>query len=175
MSSRNQISVFDAALAREHTQAELRANAAPKKMHEVMECNKIGGAPVEMSAEAKANFALALQKELEKAKKREDERRRRDPTFREDALDLDKSKMRKFYKFIDYYGHLQVDKYCSAAELKEAYRKRSLEFHPDKQLGRSEEEKVVAEEGYHLAQKAYDILTEPATRRAYDAAFLLAL
>lgn len=37
--SRNSLAVFDPALAREQSQAELRSKAAPKKIHEV---NKIG-------------------------------------------------------------------------------------------------------------------------------------
>eukprot|EP00966_Prymnesium_polylepis_P168777 3902729-Prymnesium_polylepis.1 len=97
-SSRNAVAVWDAELSRKQTQAELRSQAMPKKH----EANKIGG-HFELSAEAKAKAASALQKELEKAREREDERRRRDPTFRPDALDFDRTKMKKFNKFIDYY------------------------------------------------------------------------
>ena len=82
--------------------------------------------------------------------------------------------MKKFNKFVDYYALLgfdrDTDKFCSAAELKAAYKKRSLELHPDKQLRKSPDEKLAAEEKFHQLQKAYDILTEPATRQAYDRA-----
>ena len=168
MSSRNAVAVFDAELARKQTQAELRSQAAPKKVHEV---NKISGKAPELPPEVQAKMAAALQKEMEKSRRRADEQRRRDPTFRPDAIDLDRSKMKKFNKFIDYYELVGLvrddDKFCSAAELKAAYKKRSLELHPDKQLGRTPDEKIAAEERFHQLQVAYDILTEPATRVAY--------
>ena len=63
-SSRNAVSVFDPELARKQTQAELRANAAPKKIHEV---NKIGGKPPEISDEARKKMMDALSKEAENA------------------------------------------------------------------------------------------------------------
>ena len=171
MSSRNALATFDAELARKQTQAELRSQAAPKKIHEV---NKISTKAPELSQDTKDKMAAALQKELEKARDREDQRRRRDPTFRPDALDLDRSKMKKFNKFIDYYELLGLtrdeDKFCSAADLKAAYKKRSLELHPDKMRGRTPDEKLAAEEKFHQLQKAYEILTEPATRQMYDRA-----
>ena len=67
-------------------------------------------------------------------------------------------------------GQLGVDRFCSPTELKDAYKKKSLALHPDKQIDATDEEKVKAEEEYHKVQKAYDILTEPATRQAYDKA-----
>ena len=117
-------------------------------------------------------MAAAMQKELEKLNLMADERRRRDPTFRPDAIDLDRSNMRPFNKFIDYYERLGVDRYASPNELKDAFKKLSLALHPDKQLRATEEERVKAEEKYHQVQKAYDILTEPATRQSYDKARL---
>ena len=81
------------------TQAELRSKAAPEK--KVHEANKIGGKAFEVSAEGAAKMQAALQKEVDNARNRAAERRRRDPTFREDALDLDRSKVRKYNKFID--------------------------------------------------------------------------
>ena len=167
---RNSVAVFDPELARKHAQAELREKAVPKKVHEA---NKLGSTPYEISNEQKAKMAAAMAKELEKIKQMADERRRRDPTFRPDAVDLDRSKMRKFNKFIDYYETLGIiDRYASPNDLKDAYKKLSLALHPDKQGAAAEEEKVQAEQQYHLVQTAYDILTEPATRQAYDRARL---
>ena len=75
MASRHSIDVFDPEVARRATQAELRANAHPKKIHEV---NRIDGMkPHELSDESKAKMAAALTMELEKMKQRADERRRR--------------------------------------------------------------------------------------------------
>lgn len=167
--SRNHVAVFDPELARKQAQAELRENVAPKKVHEA---NKIGSQPFELSDESKAKMASAMAKELEKISKMMDERRRRDPTFKPDAIDLDRSKMRKYNKFVDYYEHLGVDRFASPTELKESYRKLSLSLHPDKQLRATEEERIKAEERFHQVQVAYDLLTEPATRQAYDKARL---
>ena len=116
-------------------------------------------------------MAAALATELEKSRLRAEERRRRDPTFRPDAVALDQSKVRKFNKFIDYYEVLELpDHFASAAELKEAYKKLSLQLHPDKLRLATEDERVAAEEKYHAVHVAYDILTEPATRQLYDKA-----
>ena len=119
MSSRNAVEVFDPELARKQTQAELRETVAPRKVHPA---NKIGGKAPEISEESRNKMLAALQLEAENSRKRADERRRRDPTFRPDAIDLDRSKIKKFNKFIDYYALLgfdrDTDKFCSAAELK---------------------------------------------------------
>ena len=123
-----------------------------------------------MSNEAKAKMAEALSKELEKMAANADQRRRRDPTFKPDAIDLDRSKMRKYNKYVDYYEQLGVDKFCPPWELKDAYKKKSLALHPDKQMSASEEARIKAAEEYHIVQKAYDILSEAATRQAYDKA-----
>ena len=165
--SRNSVAVYDPELARKAAQAELREKAAPKKVHKA---NELGHYKHELSDEAQQKMAAALQKTLEKMTKMADERRRRDPTFKPDALDLDRSKMRKFNKYVDYYEVLGVDRYGSPSDLKDAYKKKSLALHPDKQLEATEEEKVKAQEQYHAVQKAYDILSEPATRQAYDKA-----
>ena len=198
--SRNSVAVYDADLARKQAQAELRDKAAPKKLHEV---NKLQPQQFKMSEEGQAKMAEAFRKELIKMKALAEERRRRDPTFREDAVDLDQRNVRKFNKFIDYCklacsarrrltprplstpslsrclspsmrteadAQLGVDCFASPTELKEAYRNRSRELHPDKLINVAADERVAAEERYHLVQKAYDILTEPATRQLYDRA-----
>ena len=127
--SRNSVAVYDPELARKAAQAELREKAAPKKVHKA---NELGHYKHELSDEAQQKMAAALQKTLEKMTKMADERRRRDPTFKPDALDLDRSKMRKFNKYVDYYEVLGVDRYGSPSDLKDAYKKKSLALHPDK-------------------------------------------
>ena len=101
---RNSVAVFDPELARKHTQAELREKAIPKKVHEA---NKLGSTPYEISNEQKAKMAAAMAKELEKIKQMADERRRRDPTFRPDAVDLDRS---------DYSALCRVARACVPAQ-----------------------------------------------------------
>ena len=78
--------------------------------------------------------------------------------------------MLPFNKFEDYYERLGVTNVASDADLREAFRKMSLKLHPDKQLSRTIEERVSAEEKFHQMSLAYRILTEPATRQAYDRA-----
>jgi DnaJ-class molecular chaperone len=62
----------------------------------------------------------------------------------------------------DYYEILGVAKSASEAELKAAYRKRALEFHPDK--NKSPE----AEEKFKEINQAYEILKDPQKRQMYD-------
>lgn len=63
----------------------------------------------------------------------------------------------------DYYEVLGVDKKATAEELKKAYRKMALKYHPDKNPGDKE-----AEEKFKEAAEAYDILSDPDKRAKYD-------
>jgi molecular chaperone DnaJ len=63
----------------------------------------------------------------------------------------------------DYYEVLGVDKSASEAELKAAYRKLALKFHPD----RNPNDKT-AEENFKEAAEAYDVLRDGQKRRIYD-------
>lgn len=68
----------------------------------------------------------------------------------------------------DYYEVLGVQKNASADELKKAYRKMAIQFHPDRQQGKSDEEKKNAEEKFKEAAEAYDVLSNPDKRARYD-------
>ena len=110
----------------------------------------------------------ALAKESEKLRVREEERRKRDPTYRPDAIELSNANLLPFDKYIDYYERLNVDQFASALEIKQAYKKLSLELHPDKMTDRTEAERAIAKERFILMTEANNILADLATRRAYD-------
>ena len=63
----------------------------------------------------------------------------------------------------DYYEVLGVARNADAAEIKKAYRKLALKYHPDKNPGDKE-----AEEKFKEAAEAYDVLSNEEKRRRYD-------
>lgn len=63
----------------------------------------------------------------------------------------------------DYYEVLGVDKNASADDIKKAYRKKAIQYHPDKNPGDK-----TAEEKFKEAAEAYDVLSDPQKRQRYD-------
>ena len=63
----------------------------------------------------------------------------------------------------DYYEILGITKSASEAEIKKAYRKKAIEFHPDKNPGDAQ-----AEENFKQAAEAYEILSDPQKKAKYD-------
>jgi len=63
----------------------------------------------------------------------------------------------------DYYEVLGVDKNATPDELKKAYRKLALQYHPDRNPGDKE-----AEEKFKEAAEAYDVLSNPDKKARYD-------
>jgi len=68
----------------------------------------------------------------------------------------------------DYYEVLGVGKTASDAEIKAAYKKCAIKYHPDRQAGKSDAEKKEAEEKFKEAAEAYDVLHDPQKRQRYD-------
>lgn len=63
----------------------------------------------------------------------------------------------------DYYEVLGVDKSASADEIKKAYRKKALQYHPDKNPGDK-----AAEDKFKEAAEAYDVLSDATKKSRYD-------
>lgn len=63
----------------------------------------------------------------------------------------------------DYYEVLGVDRNASEDDIKKAYRRLAIKFHPDRNKGDKE-----AEERFKEAAEAYDVLHDPQKRERYD-------
>ena len=63
----------------------------------------------------------------------------------------------------DYYEVLGVSKGASEQEIKKAYKKMAIKYHPDRNPGDKE-----AEEKFKEAAEAYDVLHDPQKRQRYD-------
>lgn len=63
----------------------------------------------------------------------------------------------------DYYADLGVERGASAEEIKKAYRKKAIQYHPDRNRDNPE-----AEERFKEIAEAYEVLSDPQKRQRYD-------
>ena len=64
----------------------------------------------------------------------------------------------------DYYSLLGVSRNASEQELKKAYKKLAMKYHPDRNQG----DKDVAEKKFKEVSEAYEVLSDQNKRQAYD-------
>jgi len=63
----------------------------------------------------------------------------------------------------DFYHVLGIERNASQEEIKKAYRKLALKYHPDRNPGNKD-----AEEQFKEAAEAYEVLSDPSKRQRYD-------
>lgn len=68
----------------------------------------------------------------------------------------------------DYYEILGLQRGASTDDIKSAYRKLALKWHPDRWIDGSESEKKTAEEKFKEASEAYSVLSDPDKKAKYD-------
>lgn len=76
-------------------------------------------------------------------------------------------KKEKKAKEKDYYKVLDVPRDSSDEQIKKAYRKLSLKWHPDKN-NQSEEKKLLAEKKFKEINEAYEVLKDPQKKKMFD-------
>ena len=67
----------------------------------------------------------------------------------------------------DYYAILEIDKNADEKEIKRAYKKMAMKYHPDRN-SESEESKKMAEKKFIDVNDAYSVLSDPKKRSMYD-------
>eukprot|EP00801_Mesodinium_rubrum_P002346 Mrub_02346.p1 GENE.Mrub_02346~~Mrub_02346.p1 ORF type:complete len:508 (-),score=106.64 Mrub_02346:224-1621(-) len=68
----------------------------------------------------------------------------------------------------DLYDVLGVSKTATDNEIKKAWKKKSLSLHPDRMVGKSRSEKLIADKELRELNEANDILSDPKKRNQYD-------
>ncbi len=68
----------------------------------------------------------------------------------------------------DFYETLGVDKGASESEIKKAYRKKAMKYHPDKFGNAGDKEKVEAEKKFKEINDAYQVLSDSNKKAKYD-------
>jgi DnaJ-class molecular chaperone len=73
------------------------------------------------------------------------------------------------FKTGDYYDFLGLNRDASEDDIRRAYKRLALKYHPDKQgQQKSEEEKAEAEGRFKMVAEAYEVLSDKEKRKTYD-------
>lgn len=83
-------------------------------------------------------------------------------SIRETKTELKKAKRKDFYKI------LAVSQGATEAEIKKAYKRQALKFHPDRHASKTDEEKAAAEAAFKDIGEAYAVLSDPQKKQRYD-------
>ena len=68
----------------------------------------------------------------------------------------------------DYYGILGISSVATLPEIKQAYKARCMEWHPDRHAMKSDEEKATAEMNFKALGEALEIMEDQMKRQLYD-------
>lgn len=118
--------------------------------------------PFMVKARQQEKYTSRLTSERDKLRKQTD----RD--FQPCDDDFTAPKAFDYDKGINYYTVLGVDEYAPLEEIKKAYKKLSLLYHPDKTSGLTKEEQEERAGVFIELKNAYLVLADQATRRQYD-------
>lgn len=99
---------------------------------------------------------------------RDERRKKTDPSFKPTDDDFGAPKAHEFDRCINYYKVLGIDEYATQEEVKKAYKKLSLVYHPDKTAGMGAEQKEEYAAIFIELKNAYLTLSDNPTRRQYD-------
>ena len=66
----------------------------------------------------------------------------------------------------DYYEILEISRNATEVEIKKAFKRKAMKYHPDR--NQDNDDKTEVEEKFKEAKEAYDVLTNPQKRAAYD-------